>query len=293
MKQRGNRYSNDGFTLLELLVSIILLLIISGSAFLALSYYQKNYLSTQFRVDMHGGMRAALELMTQEIGQAGLLSFTPRTISAAVIGNASPQSITLSSVTDIFVGERLLVDTGNFQEVVSVTAISGSTVTGIFNKNHASSASVNAVGIFPQGIMSPSTSTQLMLFGDLFGDGTLMYARYNCDTTAGTLSRSVTPVSASSINPSQVLIADVIPNPGGTPCFQYTTTSISGFTFVTSVAMTISVRTEQRDPQTNAFVTMTKSFLNIAPRNVLAGLDDAQNAIISRLQPTPPNLPLS
>jgi hypothetical protein len=57
--------------------------------------------------------------------------------------------------------------------------------------------------------------------------------------------------------------------------------------------MTISVQTEQKDPQTKAFVTMTKSFLNIAPRNVLAGLDDAQNAIITRLQPTPPSLPLS
>jgi prepilin-type N-terminal cleavage/methylation domain-containing protein len=293
MNEHANRYSNDGFTLLELLVSIILLLIVSGSAFRALSYYQKNYLSTQIRVDMHGGTRAALELMTQEIGQAGLLSFTPRQISVAVTGNASPQSVTLSSVTDIFIGEKLLVDTGNVQEVVGVTAISGSTVTGIFNKNHPSGAGVTAVGIFSQGIMSSSTSTQLKLFGDLFGDGTLMYAQYNCDTTVGTLSRSVTPVSASSINPSQVLIANVIPNPGGTACFQYTTTSISGFTFVTSVAMTISVRTDQRDPQTNAFVTMTKSFLNIAPRNVLAGVDDAQNAIISRLQPTPPNLPLS
>jgi len=293
MNERPNRYCDHGFTLLELLVSIILLLIIAGAAFRALSYYQKNYLSTQFRVDMHGGTRAALELMTQEIGQAGLLSFTPRTISAPVTANTSPQSITLSSVTDIFVGEKLQVDTGGLQEVVSVTAISGSTVTGIFNKNHASGTGVTAVGIFPQGIMSSSTSTQLKLFGDLFGDGTMMYAQYNCDTTVGTLSRSVTPVSASSINPSQVLIADVIPNPGGTPCFQYTTTSISGFTFVTSVAMTISVRTDQRDPQTNAFVTMTKSFLNIAPRNVLAGVDDAQNAIISRLQPTPPNLPLS
>jgi prepilin-type N-terminal cleavage/methylation domain-containing protein len=293
MRQRAKNNSDGGFSLLEMIVSIALLLIISGAAFQALSYYQKNYIATQLRVDMHSGMRAALELMTQEIGQAGLLSFTQRTVAAAVAESPNPQSVTLSSVTDIFVGEKLLVDSGTQQELVGVTSITGSTVTGIFNKNHASGAIVNAFGIFPQGIMSSSTATQLQLFGDLYADGSLVYARYDCDTTAGTLSRSVTPVSAGSINASQVLIANIIANPGNTACFQYTSVTNSGFTFVTSVAVTLSVRTEQRDPQTNAYVTMTKSFLNLAPRNVLVGLDAAQNAIISRLQPTPPSLPLS
>jgi hypothetical protein len=37
---------------------------------------------------------------------------------------------------------------------------------------------------------------------------------------------------------------------------------------------------------------MTKSFLHLTPRNVLSGVTSAQNAIISRLQPTPQNLPL-
>jgi prepilin-type N-terminal cleavage/methylation domain-containing protein len=287
-----------GFSLLEMLVAILLLLIISGTAFQAMSYYQKNYLSTQLRIDMHSSMRAAVELMTQEVGQAGLLSFTPRTLSAGITANSAAQSVTLSSTADIFVGEKLLVDVGSVQELVSATAVTSSTVTGVFSKNHASGATVTAVGIFPQGIMSSSTSTQLRLFGDLYGDGSLVYAQYDCDWAGGTFSRSITPVSAASISPSQVLIANVVANPPKppsvtpTPCFQFQTTSISGTTFVTSVGITISVRTAQRDPQTGAFVTMTKSFLNIAPRNVLAGLDDAQNAIIGRLQPTPPNLPL-
>lgn len=275
-----------------MLVAILLLLIISGTAFQAMSYYQKSYLSTQLRVDMHSSVRAAAELMTQEIGQAGLLSFTPRTLSAALTANSAAQSVTLSSTTDIFVGEKLLVDIGSSQELVSATAVTSATVTGVFGKNHASGTTVTAVGIFPQGIMSSSTSTQLRLFGDLYGDGSLQYAQYDCSPGAGTFSRSITPVSASSISASQVLIGNVIANPGGTPCFQFQTTSISGTSFVTSVGITISVRTAQRDPQTGAYVTMTKSFLNIAPRNVLAGLDDAQNAIIGRLQPTPPNLPL-
>jgi prepilin-type N-terminal cleavage/methylation domain-containing protein len=284
--------ANQGFSLIEMMISIVILLIISASAFQAMTYYQKNYVSTQLRIDMHSSMRAALELMTQEVGQAGLLSFAPTTLSGAVTSNSNAQSVNVGSTNGMFVGEKLLIDTGDLQEVVSITAVSGTSITGIFSKNHASGVTVNATGIFPQGIMSTSTGTQLQLFGDLYGDGSLMFAQYNCDTAAGTLSRSITPITAGSINPSQVLVGNVIPNPGGTPCFQYTAVSISGFTFITSVGLTISVQTAQRDPQTGAFVTMTKSFLNIAPRNVLAGVDDAQNSIISRLQSTPTNLPL-
>ena len=281
-----------GFSLLEMMISVAILLIISGSAFQALSYYQKNYVSTQLRVDLHGGMRAALELMTQEVGQAGLLSFTPTTLSAAVTANGNSQSVSLGSSSGVFVGEKLLFDTGNLQETVSVSAISGSSVTGIFSKNHAQGSAVTAVGIFPQGIMSTSTATQLQLFGDLYSDGTLQFAEYTCDTTAGTFSRSITPVSAAANNAAQILIGNVVANPGGTACFQYTSRLISGYTFVTSVGVTLTVQTAQKDPQTNQYVTLTKSFLNIAPRNVLAGVDDAQSSIISRLQPTPANLPL-
>jgi prepilin-type N-terminal cleavage/methylation domain-containing protein len=286
------KHRQQGFSLLEMLVAILLLMIISGTAFQALSYYQKNYLSTQLRVDMHSSMRAAMELLTQEIGQAGLLSFSPTKLAGDVTANTSAQSVTLASTAGIFVGEKLLVDVGSVQELVSATAVTSSTVTGVFSKNHSTGAIVTAVGIFPQGIMSTSTSTRLQLFGDLYADGSLMFAQYDCNPAAGTFSRSITPVSAASISASQVLIANVVANPGGTACFQYQTTSISGTTFVTSVGITISVRTAQRDPQTGAYVTMTKSFLNISPRNVLAGLDDAQNAIIGRLQPIPPNLPL-
>ncbi len=279
-----------------MLAGILILLVVSGSAFQALVYYQKNYLATQLRVDMHAALRSSIELLTQEIGQAGLLTFTPRTISGNYTGNPSAQPVTLNDATDIFVGEKLLIDAGASQELVTVTAKSGNVVSGIFTKNHSDGATVNALGIFPQGIMpspSISTATSLKLFGDLYGDGTLVYAQYDCNTGAGTFSRSVTPVSAGSINASQVLIANITANPGGTPCFQYTTVSKSGYIFVTSVGITLTVRTAQRDPQTNQYATMTKTFLNIAPRNVLAGLENANGGIIGRLQPTPPNLPLS
>ncbi len=301
MKRESLKRRDAGFSLLEMMISILILLIVSGTAFQALSYYQKNYLSTQIRVDMHSSVRAAIELLSQEIGQAGLLTFKPRTLNADITGGSSPQSVALSDLSDIFAQEKLLIDAGDLQELVTVTAVNASTITGIFSKNHASGAPVTAAGVFPHGILTDTDGPQLQLFGDLYGDGTLVFAQYDCNFATGTFSRSVTPVSAASINPSQVLVSNVTQNPPeagppalpmGLPCFRFTKKIISGFSFVTGVAITLSVRTAQKDPQTNNYVTMTKSFLNISPRNVLTGLDDAQNAIITRLQTTPLNLPL-
>ena len=102
---------------------------------------------------MQRDVRAALELMTPEIGQAGQLTFSRRTTSAALTASTSAQSVTLSSTTDIFVGEKLLIDIGSAQETVSVTALTSTSVTGIFAQNHASGAVVDAIGIFPQGVV--------------------------------------------------------------------------------------------------------------------------------------------
>src|SRR5262245_53096569 len=110
--------SQKGFSLLEMLFSVVIMLVASGAAFRALGYYQQNYGSTQLRADMHQGIRGALELMTQEVNQAGLLNFAPRTLSAAVTSSVTAQTVGLNSVDAIFVGEKLVVDTNDFQEEV-------------------------------------------------------------------------------------------------------------------------------------------------------------------------------
>ena len=288
--------------MLEMLVSLAVLLVVSGAAFSALIYYQKSYGSEQLKADMHSSMRGAIELMTQEIGQAGCLNFAPRTLGAAVTASTSAQTVVLTSPTtvvlpssaaDIFVGEQLLVDTGAAQERVQVMNVLTSSITGVFKNNHLAGAPIAAVGVFPQGILSSSTATQLKIFGDINADGKLVYVQYTCDTAAGTLTRSTTPISAGAINPGQVLVQNLVPNPGGTACFQYASSVTSnGFTFVPSVAVTMTIQTSERDPQTGQFVTMTKSFLKLASRNILAGLSLAQANQTDSLQPTPPGLPL-
>jgi prepilin-type N-terminal cleavage/methylation domain-containing protein len=291
-----------GFSLLELLVSMTVLVIFVGATLSVLSYSQKLYTSQQSQADMHADLRGTFELMTQEIGQAGALNFAPQTLTPTINPSPSAQNVPISSSANIFVGEQLTVDTGSAQEIVQVTAVPDAThMSAVFSQHHSNGSPVAALGVFPQGILSGSTATSLKLLGDVNADGAVDYVQYDCDTSAGTLTRSITTVApgVTSRNPSQTLLTNLVANPGGTPCFQYgaaanVTVGSTTYTFIPSVAVSLTVETSKRDPQTGAFVTMTKSFSNLSSRNVLAGLSMAQAtpAVTNRLQPTPPGLPL-
>jgi prepilin-type N-terminal cleavage/methylation domain-containing protein len=153
------RKKQDGFTLLEMVVSLTVMLIVAGAAFGALDRAQTVYGSQEMQADMHAELRGTFELMSQEIGQAGSLNFTPTTLSAAVTGSGTAQTVTLASSANIFVGEELTVDTGANLETVQVTALPGANqVKGIFTLAHASGAPVAAQGSFPNGIVTPTTA---------------------------------------------------------------------------------------------------------------------------------------
>ena len=293
---------NEGFSVLEMLVCIGVLIVVGSAALSALTYSTKMYRSQLLHSDMHSSLRGTLALLTQEIGQAGSLNTPAKTLSAAVTGSTSTQTVTLNSVSNLFVGEKLLVDTGSKQEVVQITGFFGtSQINGIFKKNHASGAPVFTQGVFAQGILSSSTANSLKLFGDINADGSVAYVQYDYDATAGTLSRSITTVSpgVTTRNASETLLTNLVANPGGTPFFQYgtavnvTANSVT-YSFIPSVAVSVSIRTSKINPQTRTYDVMTKSFSNLAARSVLAGLTLAQSSppITNQLQPTPPGLPL-
>ena len=70
---RTNPAKEEGFSLLEMSASLAILLLIAGVAFTALKSYQNAYYSQQMQADVHQDLRGAMELMSQEIGQAGLV----------------------------------------------------------------------------------------------------------------------------------------------------------------------------------------------------------------------------
>jgi len=301
---------STGFSILELAVSLLVLSIIVSGVVYAATNFQKSYGRSSLQTDMYENVRGVAELMEQEIGQAGLLSLPSTTLSAAITANATAQAASVSSTTSMFVGENLLVDAGSTsEELVAVTAIGTSTFSGIFTKAHASGAPVTVLGVFPNGVVVPGTTdgstsvtepgvSTLNLFGDINADGSLVYVRYTCSTssTPGTLTRSInviTPGVTTGIS-NQTLLSTLVPNPGGTACFQYTTATVTvgstTYTFVTNIGVTLSVRTLREDPLTGQYLTMTKSFLDMSPRNILAGFEQANAGLTNRLQATPSNV---
>ena len=64
----ARRKNERGFSLLELLASISILVVIAGGVFSALSYYLGAYQRTQLTVDIHDTTRSAIDTV------CGLLS---------------------------------------------------------------------------------------------------------------------------------------------------------------------------------------------------------------------------
>jgi|HubBroStandDraft_6_1064221.scaffolds.fasta_scaffold291673_2 prepilin-type N-terminal cleavage/methylation domain-containing protein len=152
-----------------------------------------------------------------------------------------------------------------------------------------------------------STCNVLNVWGDLNSDGTLVYVRYTCNTTTtpGTLTRSVTTITpgANTVSTAQTLLSTLTPNPPSsapTPCFQYDLSTqqitVNGVTstyyMIANIGLTLSVQTLKPDPLTGQYLTMTKSFLDLSPRNILAGYEQANWGDASRLQNQPPNVTL-
>ena len=68
---------------------------------------------------------------------------------------------------------------------------------------------------------SIKSGSVLKLYGDVNGDGNMVYVKYTCDTAAHNLYRNVMSIGAGSkpaVTPANVLLSNIIANPGGTPC---------------------------------------------------------------------------
>jgi prepilin-type N-terminal cleavage/methylation domain-containing protein len=298
------RKLGDGFTLLELMVSLAILLIVIGVILSGMMQLMNVQGAIANRTGMHRSVRSATELLQQEVGQAGRIALpAPMTLSAAVASGT--QTALVSSSTGMFAGEYLDVDTGQNYEIVQATAVGTNTFTAQFTYAHASGVQVVVSGSFGTGIVPPaaaptsytngSTGSVLKLYGDINRDGKILYVEYTCapgtPAAPGFLYRNEMSFTASSkpaVGPSLVLLNNLLPNPDGSPCFLYQTDlGKSGNTYVVDIAVTLTVQTQQQDPQTHQLQQETKALLNVSPRNVFEAweLDNASSLL--RIQPIP------
>jgi hypothetical protein len=297
-------------------VSLAMFLILSGVMLGALAAYQRSYGGVQLLSGLDQSVRSALELVAQEVGQAGsvgtlsdsaLTAGTIRTLSSAVTASATAQTVNVSSASGFYVNEKVLVDIGTAQEQVQLTAVASASITGIFTQAHASGAPIVVVGMFPDGILPPSgvtattattvQATTLNFYGDIHGDGTTVEVKYTCDTTNRLLTRQEVPYP----NPSgaAVVTSTILPNVSSclftyaTPV-TYTISSVS-YTFYPSVSLALTVQSATPNPQTGTVVSLTRQMGDIQPRNIVMGMAAASGGTDTKLQLDPtgnPGVPL-
>jgi hypothetical protein len=272
------------------------------------------------RTEMHSGIRGATELLQQEVGQAGRITLPGTvTLGTAVVAAAACDpgtpllnavTVEVTSITGMFASAgpppayiMLTTLDGDDTESFKVAALltSPPRITACFVKAHPAGTVLIPMGGFATGIIPPagvangSSATKLKMYGDINGDGNMVYVEYTCDpTTTHNLYRNVMAFDAASkpaLTDSQILLSNVMDNPGGTPCFTYQTENLivqgTPFVFVLDVAITLTVQTEQLDPVTRQYQKETKALLNVSPRNVFNAWSLASIGYTDRIQSTP------
>lgn len=295
------RHVEAGFSLIELMISTGILLVVSSAVTAALMQMTTSQSTIWNRTQMHSGVRSATELLQQEVGQAGRVAL-PGTVTLTGPAAIGAQTVAVSSAARMYQGEQLTIDAGANQESITLTAVdvANNTITGTFTIAHANGAPVMVLGGFPSGIVPPaagfangSTGTLLKLYGDVNGDGNMVYVEYTCDTVNGNLYRNSMPydaVAKPALTPGDILLSNILPNPNGTPCFTYNPNPlpvVGGNTYVLDVAITLTVQTQTRDRITNQLQLETKALLNVSPRNVFNVWQLASAGITNRVQPMP------
>ena len=339
--------TESGFSLIELMISMAVMLVISGAAVTALLKMSTTQSTIWNRTQMHSGIRGATEVLQQEVGQAGRVTLisgsatcTNNTavpcLNGPVTGNVAGDTTTtntvnVTSICGMFINEQLAVDVGASQESVTIKFINGAasdptavqcllgstvtagTITAVFMNSHLQLATLQALGGFYEGIVpttttNGSTAAVLKLFGDINADGNMVYVEYSISpacicsgtcspsSTTGNLYRNSMSWNLATKTPaaaSQILLSNITQNPNGTACFTYqpqTTTTpytVNGKTYVTDVAVTLTVQTQLLDPLTKTYQTETKALLNVSPRNVFNTWELATGGYTDRIQATP------
>lgn len=296
-----------GFSLLEMMIALVILLSVTGIVMSGIMQMSLRQASISNRTEMHSSVRSATEVLQQEIGQAGrigLPSGGPTKMTTAVALGSDPNvpvaaTVTLDSVTGVYPNMLLVIDAGDQEETVSVTSISGSTITAKFSLAHVLNGALSPAsvpvridgvysdGIVPQAATNGSDGFHLKLYGDINDDGNMVYIEYFCDTAGGNLKRSVTPFNAIAVQNYQVILPNLSANPSGAACFTYYEVQKAGNSYDVDVSVTLTVQARTVDPQTQQIQKETKALLNVSPRNIYDGYQLAAGGVANRIQPMP------
>ncbi len=298
----GNTQSRSeaGFSLAEMLVSLLILLPIMGAVSVIFSVAVNQHQSEQSAVEANQEARAGFELMTLEIAQAGSHSDQVTSAPGTITGNSNIQTVSVASSAGLSVGDYVDVDTGNLHETVQLTAVGTNSISGLFKATH-STVGGTPIRLFAlpyiTGVISPAglganssaSVTTLKFFGamngflgDENGNGNLYYVEYTYDSANNRITRSSTPVPQASKNPAVALVRNV--KSGSVQFTLYT----DNHAVVTAVSLALVVRVPYK---TGSQYQETELSSRIVIPSALAGSALYSEAIqyggLNNLPPTP------
>lgn len=209
-----NRAPERGFSLIEMMISVLIITLLMGAVFQFMAYNQKRYRGDQLLAERNSGARGALELLTIEIQQAGDNPvFSPNKTLAAAITSTSLTggiiNVPVSDVTNLHYGNMVEIGpstTDPHREAVTIkgdaTHAINSTATpntfpAIITLTHSSGQPVIGKSVpFATGVLyaaggvtstiTPAYVNTVQFYGDIVGDGTLSYAEYTLVDTGTT-----------------------------------------------------------------------------------------------------------
>jgi hypothetical protein len=305
MSYKTHPKSEAGFSILELLVAILILLPAVGAALILFSVGTAQQVTEQGSIDVNQEARAGLEMITREISQAGAQRDMTTNITSPIVtpDATNPQTVHVASTAGMLVGDYVDVDAGARWESVQLTAVTSNSISAIFNQPHDAGAPVNlftlpyAAAVIPPAGMAANSSVQvttLKFFGDIDNDNVLDYIEYSIgqdpNATTDQITRSVTPVTAADKNPALPFINDISP---GSAQFTVNTNELGAITSV-NIALTVenkvagNIKTENDLKQQAALASTALIPSAMAASRLLIELQQYQD--INRLPQTPPQI---
>ena len=209
------------------------------------------------------------------------------------------------------IGINVIVDSGANAEVVYITGTSGgnppTSFTAVFQKAHTAPFNLYMPGVYPNGValLSPPTVSSttptissyqsVIVFGDITGTGKLSIVQYSCPTTTSTgtitdssgvswgpLVRTEYDYNGSWTQTASTNMLDLVrvrttsyPAKADGCRFDFSifTPPAVAYYMVTSINVTLVAESVRNDPTTNTPVVITKSFMNVQPRNIVNALN--------------------
>ncbi len=245
MKLRKQTGLENGFSLMELMISVIILIPIMGAAISLFSVGARQQGTEQDSLDVNQEARAGLEMMVREIAQAGSRRDFITTTANSI--NTGIQTVTVNSAAGFLTGDWVRVGGTETVKLIGVD-YSAKSITANFAVGHGSNSSVRLLAypfetgiIAPPGIGSHASAdvNPIRFYGDISGDPNdqkLYYVEYAYDAANSRITRSMTPLTADFKNAPRPLIANIKPN-----SVRFTV-STDGMGLVTSVNIAFTVQ---------------------------------------------------